>query len=174
MRGLNTCALAAVLLATTLGTTSAAQTGGSRPIQHVFVATNLGVIAQYQGGGLPYGDYQQTCRNIRNNGYRLDATCQQRNGNWRNTSLDYRGCRSSIVNDNGHLRCSDNGGYSDRWHGGVPPGNYRQTCRNVRVDGNWLTATCQKRNGGWRDTSLKNFNYCRSEIENDNGHLRCR
>jgi hypothetical protein len=130
-----------------------------------------GAAPQWQGSGLPYGDYQQTCRNIRNDGHRVDATCQKRDGNWRNTSLNYRSCQGSIVNDDGRLRCSDNGSFGDRWHGGVPQGTYQQTCRNIRIDGNRLTATCQKRNGEWRDTSLKNFSYCR--IENDNGHLRC-
>jgi len=174
MRVLITCALAAVLLATTLGTMSTAQAGGSGPIQHIFAGSNWGPSPQWQqGGGLPYGDYQQTCRNIRNNGYRLEATCQKRNGDWRSTSLYYRDCRSSIVNDNGRLRCS-NGGEGDHWRGRVPSGPYEQTCRNIRVDGNQLNATCQKRNGDWRNTSLSNFNYCRSQIENENGHLRCR
>lgn len=174
MRGFITSSLAAVLLATTPGTMVAAQAGASGPVQSAF-ESNWGRSPQWQQGrGLPYGDYQQTCRNIRNNGYRLDATCQKRNGDWRSTSLDYRSCRSSIVNDNGHLRCSDNGGYGDQWRGGMPPGSYQQTCRNIRVDGNRLNATCQKQNGGWRDTSLSNFNYCRGQIENDNGHLRCR
>jgi hypothetical protein len=173
MRGSVMPALGALLLCGALGTMSAAQPGASGAVGRVLAGNDWGVDPHGQGSGLPYGDYQQTCRNIRNNGYRLDATCQKRNGDWRSTSLDYRHCQSSIVNDNGHLRCSSNGGYGDRWHGGVPPGSYQQTCRNVRVDGNWLNATCQKRNGGWRDTSLKNFNYCRGRIENDDGHLRC-
>ena len=173
MRGFAMSALVAFLLVGALGTMSAAQPGASGAIRSVLAGNDWGLAPQWQGSGLPYGSYQQTCRNMRANGYRLDATCQKRNGDWRNTSLDYRYCRGSIVNDDGHLRCV-NEGYSDRWRGGgVPPGSYQQTCRNIRVDGNRLTATCQKRNGGWHDSTLKNFNYCRGRIENDNGHLRC-
>jgi hypothetical protein len=169
MRAFAIFASFAALFAGTLGTMNAAQPGASaRP---VFDGGGAGAAPQWQGSGLPYGDYQQTCRNIRNDGHRLDATCQKRDGSWRNTSLNYRYCQGSIVNDDGRLRCSGGGGYGDRWRGGVPPGTYQQTCRNIRIDGNRLTATCQKRNGEWRDTSLKNFSYCR--IENDNGHLRC-
>ncbi|HKF21989.1 MAG TPA: CVNH domain-containing protein [Candidatus Angelobacter sp.] len=169
MRGFSISALIAVLFAGTVGTMNAAQPG-ALGTEGVFNGDG-GRSTQWQGSGLPYGDYQQTCRNIHNDGRRLDATCQKRDGNWRNTSLNYRSCQGAIVNDDGRLRCSSSGNYSDRWHGGVPPGTYQQTCRNIRIDGDRLTATCQKRNGDWRDTSLKNFAYCR--IENDNGRLRC-
>jgi hypothetical protein len=173
MRGFAMSALLAFLLAGALGTMSTAQPGASAgAMRGVLAGNDWSVVPQWQGSGLPYGSYQQTCRNIRNNGYRLDATCQKRNGDWRSTSLDYRYCRGAIVNDNGHLRCSNSGDNGDRWRGRVPPGSYQQTCQNIRVDGNRLTASCQKRNGGWHDSSLRNFNYCRG-IENDNGHLRC-
>jgi len=58
------------------------------------------------GYGNPGGDYVQTCRDVRNSGDRIDATCQKRDGGWRRTSLDgVSQCRSSVVNDNGRLRC---------------------------------------------------------------------
>ena len=174
MRDFVMSALVALLLSVALGTTSAAQPGAPGAVGRVIAGNEWDVNPQWQqGSGLPYGNYQQTCRNIRNNGYRLDATCQKRSGNWRNTSLNYRDCQSSIVNDDGRLRCASSG-YGDRWRGGVPRGPYEQTCRNIRVDGNRLNATCQKRDGDWRDTSLNSFGYCRGQIENDNGHLRCR
>ncbi len=56
----------------------------------------------------------------------------------------------------------------------VPDGSYRQTCRDVRVEGDRLYAVCQKRNSDWRNTSLKHFNRCRGEITNVNGRLECR
>jgi hypothetical protein len=40
------------------------------------------------------------------------------------------------------------------------------------VDGNTLRASCQKRNGKTKNTSLRNFRDCR-DIQNDNGKLRC-
>lgn len=57
-------------------------------------------------GGVPPGDYARTCQAIRMNGDRLDATCQNRNGGWHNTSLNNAAtCRGGIVNDNGNLKC---------------------------------------------------------------------
>jgi len=62
----------------------------------------------------------------------------------------------------------------DRDHrNGVPPGGYLQTCHDVRTNGHTLQANCQKRNGKWKQSSLRNFNRCVSEIENDNGKLVC-
>ncbi|SRR5579859_734190 len=69
----------------------------------------------------------------------------------------------------------NNGGYGqgNYGNGGIPYGSYSQTCQNIRVNGNDLQASCQKKNGKWKNTSLRNFNGCRN-IENDNGKLRCR
>jgi Ni/Co efflux regulator RcnB len=55
----------------------------------------------------------------------------------------------------------------------VPDGSYRQTCQDIRVDGDRLYAKCQKRNNDWRSTSLKHFDRCRGEIANINGRLEC-
>lgn len=131
----------------------------------------------YGQGGYPPGDYVQTCRNIHTSGNRLDAECQKRDGGWRHTSLDnVNQCSSPIANDNGNLVCG-RGGYGSggrgSWQNGLPPGDYVQTCRNTRVDGNKLKAECQKRDGGWRKTSLKNVDRCSSPIANDDGHLVC-
>jgi CVNH domain len=127
-------------------------------------------------GGLPYGTYRQTCQNININGNTLSAHCQKVDGGWRNSSIDYRSCRGSeIINENGNLRCgSGEGGYG--YHGGagsLPPGDYKRTCRDMRVNGSKLYATCQTGDGGWHDTSLNNFNLCHRPIVNDNGSLRC-
>lgn len=140
-----------------------------------------------QAQGAPYGSYQQTCRNIRSNGDRLFANCQRADGGWNDTSLDYRNCRGEVINDNGNLRCGgggyDNRGYNSgynrayanggRWDGGLPPGDYKRTCRNMSVDGDRLNGTCQRVDGGWKNTSLKHFDRCQSMIVNDNGNLRC-
>src|SRR5215813_6080101 len=128
-----------------------------------------GGILRAQTGGLPPGDYQQTCRDIRSNNYRLDATCQRNDGSWTNTWFDYRSCSGSVVNDDGNLRCV--GGTPP---GSVPSGTYQETCRDMRVDADTLIATCQKRDGTWRNTSLRHYNDCRGQIENDDGNLRCR
>ena len=136
--------------------------------------------------GLPPGDYVQTCRNISMNGDRLQAECQERDGDWRRTSLDNADRCNGIANDNGRLVCGQgqgsgygygygNGG-RDRdsgYRGGIPAGTYTQTCRNVSVQGDRLVAECQKRNGDWRQTSLDDFQRCTSAPANDDGRLVC-
>ena len=143
----------------------------------------------------PGGSYRQTCRNIGVRGSTLYAECQNTGGGWQSTQLrDYNRCRGEIQNINGSLQCTgDNrrgpGDYDrdrdqdhdrdrdrvldrDRYNG-TPRGSYYQTCQNVQVHGNTLTASCQKKNGKLKTTSLHNYQQCR-DIENDNGKLRCR
>ena len=149
----------------------------------------------------PGGSYQQTCRNIGVRGSTLHADCQNTSGGWQSTQLrDYNRCRGEIQNINGNLQCtaSNQGGYGpgdayghdrDRDHDyrqdrdrdwdwdrdhryRFPRGTYVQTCQNIQVNGDTLQASCQKRNGGWRNTSLRGFRQCR-DIENNNGKLRC-
>ncbi|HEY7401948.1 MAG TPA: CVNH domain-containing protein [Candidatus Angelobacter sp.] len=137
----------------------------------------------------PSGSYQQTCKDIGVRGSTLHARCKDTNNEWRDTELrDYNRCRGEIQNLNGNLQCTENGNYGhdrdhdgdrdhDRDHdryNGLPRGSYAQTCQNVAIAGNTLRARCQKKNGGWRDTSLKDFNRCNGDIQNDNGKLRCR
>ena len=128
-----------------------------------------------QREGLPGGDYKETCRDMRMNGYLLQASCQKRDGGWRSTSLDTRSCNRGIINDDGYLRCPDIGGrrHEGGRGGGIPPGDYRATCRDIRVSGQRLDATCQKADGNWRNTSLDNFYRCGNQISNVDGHLRC-
>lgn len=128
-------------------------------------------VGHAQTGGLPPGDYQQTCRDIRSNGNRIDASCQRSDGSWANTWIDTSSCGGgSIVNDNGSLRCAS----GSTAQGGVPSGTYQQSCRDIRGDGNTLSASCQKKDGSWNNTSLSHYNDCRGQIENDDGNLRCR
>lgn len=130
---------------------------------------------------LPPGDYMQTCRDMRTSGSSVRASCQKRDGSWRTSTLDYRSCNGgAVINDNGNLRCGGSsfagenfGGRRRGWDGGLPPGDYKQTCRDMRISGNRLDASCQKRDGGWRNTSLNNVDYCSTRIVNDNGRLNC-
>ncbi|HJX85697.1 MAG TPA: CVNH domain-containing protein [Candidatus Angelobacter sp.] len=146
--------------------------------------------------GVPGGSYAQTCRDIRTNGNSLEATCDTGSGNWTRTSLqDFNQCTAgSIQNIYGQLQCTrtdygqnngqyngnngqDNGqGYrrdgGPNYQNGVPDGGYTQNCRNIRTSGSTLLATCQQRNGRWRQASLRNFNQC-EQIDNNNGRLVC-
>jgi len=139
---------------------------------------------------IPPGSYQQTCTDINVvNGSTLAARCQDTSGNWQSTRLtNVQDCTGEIVNDNGSLRCGKgrNGYYNNGYYGGgnqggyyqggyqngLPPGDYVQTCRNMWMDGNRLEGECEKRDGGWRRTSL-DVGQCGSPIVNDNGRLAC-
>ncbi len=143
----------------------------------------------------PTGGYAQTCQDIRTNGTTLEARCQTRDGNWNRTSLqDFNQCTGGIENDDGRLVCNkrtnneegyrrgehqgdrrDNGqGYRhDQRENGAPYGGYMQSCQDIRTVGTTLQANCQKKNGKWRQTSLRNFNRCTDQIENNNGKLVC-
>ncbi len=148
---------------------------GGRRDDDDYSGSNGGYGGGYQGNN----SYTQTCRDVRRHGDTLEAVCQSRDGDWHRTTLnDYNDCRGQIVNDGGNLRCDNSnygnvGGWQGGYRGGLPGGSYTQTCQNVRMSGDELNATCQKRNGGWRNTSLDEYQNCRSDITNDNGRLRC-
>lgn len=140
------------------------------------------VLANYQPGWrgrAPRGSYLETCRDIEVRGHDLFAHCQERDGDWRDARLDHwNRCSGDISNDNGRLRCTAVG-YSgsrrdddddDAWR---PRGSYRQTCRDIRIAGDDLRATCQTSDGNWRDTKLDDFDRCRGDISNEDGALHC-
>lgn len=56
---------------------------------------------------------------------------------------------------------------------GIPQGSYQQTCNNVAVNGNVLSANCQDGHGNWVNAQLPDVQRCSSDITNDNGALRC-
>jgi len=57
-----------------------------------------------------------------------------------------------------------------RW---VPGGSYADSCRNIRYDGDALTASCRRSDGSWRNTWLPDAEACEGNIVNDNGQLEC-
>jgi hypothetical protein len=127
------------------------------------------------GGWLPMGSYRSSCRNITIENGTLIAECRDNYGRWRYTELaGYRSCRD-IANSNGMLRCrrdyddGDEDGYDD---GRLPGGSWRATCRNGRVYGNVLYATCRDRYGNWQASTL-DLRYCRYNVSNENGRLVC-
>ena len=135
-----------------------------------------GTAVVAQTGGLPPGSYQQTCRNARTNGSQLIASCQKKDGHWRDTSIDSSTCAGGIVNDDGQLRCASGGTYGGGWQGptqALPPGDYQKSCQNIHVEDSDLVASCQKKDGSWKDTRLKNANSCGGQIVNIDGNLHC-
>ncbi len=76
--------------------------------------------------------------------------------------------------DNDRNNDQDRDHYRDRTNiGRYPRGSYARTCRDIRMEGNTLKASCPKNDSRWRDTSLKHYDTCQGQIINDNGRLRC-
>ncbi len=144
--------------------------------------------AQYGHYGVPSGSYVQTCRDIRTVGNTLEAMCDTGSGDWTWTSLrNFNECTGGIENIYGRLECTRgsyygqysygrNYGYGYRQYNsyGLPEGSYVETCTNIHTVGSTLVATCQRRYGGWRRSSLRDYDECSGSIENVNGWLMCR
>jgi hypothetical protein len=75
--------------------------------------------------------------------------------------------------DANHNQDGDRGRGGDQGYNQGPQGSYLQSCQNVSTSGNTLRASCQKKNGGWKQASLKNYNRCNRDISNNNGKLQC-
>jgi len=134
------------------------------------IHNNNGQLTCNQSGGgnwLPPGNYKQSCRNINVEGNILQAQCQRANGSWRFTSLDYEDCYNDITNQNGRLQCGRR-----HHHNMLPSGSYKQSCRDLSVNGDILNAQCQKRSGEWRWSSI-DYGDCYGDITNRNGRLVC-
>ena len=139
------------------------------------------VQAQSNYGGLPPGNYLQSCDSvaIRGSGASavLVAQCRTQNGILRGSTLRYRDCQSPIENVDGRLACTL---ATSEWRppgaSSLPPGSYLDSCRGaiVRGYGNsaMVSAQCQMRDGRWRSTSLRSGD-CRFGITNIDGQLVC-
>ncbi|HEY0107512.1 MAG TPA: CVNH domain-containing protein [Rhizomicrobium sp.] len=135
----------------------------------------LGFAAPAAASWRPSGSYEDSCRNIDFDGDMLTATCRRSGGGWRNTWLDNADdCDGRIVNNNGQLQCGWRG-WRDRGrdYADGPRGSYQRSCRHIRMDGYTLRATCQRRDGGWRWTSLDDAYDCDGRIANFDGRLVC-
>lgn len=132
----------------------------------------------YPGGGwnLPGGSWRQSCRYGVMRGSYLSAQCTDRDGRWTSSSVDVRGCRGDISNEDGRLYCGGGGGWgggNGGWGGGYPGGSWRDSCRNVDLRGDRLSAQCRTTGGYWSGTSL-NLRSCRSNrAANRDGQLVC-
>lgn len=135
-----------------------------------FVVTLLFCTSYASGQGrVPHGSYQETCRGIQVVGSNLIAQCKKIDGTWQNTTLVYATCEGDIRNDNGELKCKQKIKPSKP----LPAGSYRKTCKDTRIDGDYLRAKCEKKNGVWNNTKIK-YKKCSGDIWNDNGELTCK
>jgi hypothetical protein len=131
----------------------------------------------YRGGylGAPIGTpYTQTCKDIKSHGDDLEARCKNSNGDWQNSSLhDYRKCHGQVVNQDGALRCVAAPMGISGVPTNAPGGSYTQSCSNIQMKGDDLEADCTTSGGDTRHAKLDDYQKCRSDIINDDGHLRC-
>jgi hypothetical protein len=99
-------------------------------------------------------------------GTTLHAVCKSLDGREMPTSLkDANRCAEGVANINGILNCEASGV--------LPPGSYIATCKDVKLQGSVLSATCNDGKDRWRSTSLRDANKCSGDIANQNGTLRC-
>jgi hypothetical protein len=114
----------------------------------------------------PAGSYTDSCKKIQMKGTTLHAVCKSLDGREMPTSLkDANRCTEGVANINGILNCESSGV--------LPPGSYIATCKDVKVQGPTLSATCKDGKDHWRTTSLRDANRCNGDIANQNGTLRC-
>jgi hypothetical protein len=114
----------------------------------------------------PAGSYTDSCKNIQMKGATLHAVCKSLDGRELPTSLkDANRCTEGVANINGILSCEA----SDV----LPPGSYIATCKDVRLQGTTLHASCNDGKDRWLNAELRDANKCGGDIANHNGTLRC-
>ncbi|MEH2279422.1 MAG: LamG-like jellyroll fold domain-containing protein [Nostoc sp.] len=96
--------------------------------------------------------YQQSCSDISIQGNVLSATCTKSDGSLNNTSIVLKG----IENIDGELKLTDPN----------KPSSYQETCTEIFIQGNVLSATCKKADGSPNKTSI-----VLDGIENIDGNL---
>jgi hypothetical protein len=187
MRYITALKVAALALALGLGgaaITCQAQTpGGSyqQTCRDIGVrGSTLNATCKDEGGNwrnTQLSDYQRCNGEIQNLNGNLSCTGGNNgngnNGNYGNNNGNNGDRRDDHHDADNRDRDHDgdrNGNYGNGYNG--PRGSFSQTCSNIQVNGNTLQASCQKKNGKLKNTSLRNYQGCR-DIENDNGKLRC-
>jgi len=117
--------------------------------------------------GVPAGSYKNSCKDIQvMPGSVLWAQCEKTDGKFEKSTLQFARCEGDISNNNGKLSCKQKPGKQP------PSGSYKNSCKDIRVDGKELKAKCEKRNGSWNNTKL-NYKNCKGDITNNNGELSC-
>ncbi len=119
---------------------------------------------------IPGGTYQQTCKNVRVDGYQLRASCKRLHKGWQSTSVDLRGCQGEIENWDGKLACTGNDAQGQRLSE-VPKGSYRKSCTSIIRSNGMLKAQCKTISGIWQGASVP-LDRCKIFM-NKNGSLEC-
>lgn len=115
---------------------------------------------------LPSGPYTESCKDIRMKGTTLHAVCKSIDGREMPVSLkDANRCSQGVVNLNGILSCMVNDV--------IPPGSYMATCKDIRMQGTTLYASCNDGKDHWAKTQLRDAYKCSGDISNYKGGLQC-
>jgi hypothetical protein len=141
----------------------------------------FGLLASQSASGqgrTPEGSYRASCWDIRVSGGTLIGTC--RDGGKNNTApgrfaaageyklARFAECRGDIWYFRQALHCqravADNR---------PPSGSYRAICRDIRVEGTRLFATCRLPDMSERRLSMANFRACTGDIAMISGRFRC-
>jgi hypothetical protein len=127
--------------------------------------------AQAQRANWPAGSWQASCRSANVNGQIFSAQCQSDNGTWRTSTLNLSQCPGRLVgNRNGQLFCEGGGGGINI--GMMPGGSWSASCRNGRMNGDTLIASCNT-GRGFRQASYSMRNCPGWALGNNNGNLFC-
>jgi hypothetical protein len=97
--------------------------------------------------------FQSSCKDISIAGATLSAICRRKDGSFNQTSIVLRG----IANINGQLRLTQPDA----------PATFQDSCQNIHVVGNTLTATCRRADGSSSESSI-----LIPEITNIDGNLQ--
>jgi hypothetical protein len=124
------------------------------------------LVCTYGNRTPPPGSYRQSCSRLTIIDNTLSASCGTLSNASRSSSLDVRGCTGDISNIDGFLTCP-------KGNGPAPSGSYLKSCRDIVVAGTVLKALCETPQGGWRPSTLPNYQNCGGQIENHLGTLRC-
>lgn len=117
---------------------------------------------------LPAGPYTESCKNQQMKGTTLHAVCRSADGREMPVSLkEANRCSQGVANLNGVLTCVVNEV--------IPPGSYMATCKDIRVQGTTLYASCNdgSNKDRWIDARMRDAHKCSGDISNYHGELRC-
>jgi hypothetical protein len=99
-------------------------------------------------------------------GSTLHAICKSVDGREAPATLrDANHCAEGVVNVNGVLNCE----VSDV----LPPGSYISTCKDVRMQGTTLMASCNNGKDRFVAAELRDAHKCTGDIVNEKGKLKC-
>ncbi len=119
----------------------------------------------------PQGTWVSTCRDFAYEAGWLYAECRRRDGSWRDAQIFADDCASTISNSDGRLVC-DAELFAPRTPTEIT-GNFRDTCRNVKMEDGVIAAECRRTNGGWRYTELELSECPSGNAANIDGRLTC-